>query len=74
MFTNWIGYTGLVFLIIKKKGGKTHLVSTFSDDFHFSPYILFLLLLISILEDPSRFGPCCYIRNKKIDMTNGRNK
>ena len=46
------------------KGGKSLLVPTFSDDFHFSHYILFLPLLIPILKNASRFDPCRYIRNR----------
>ena len=45
------------------KGGKSLLVSTFSDDFHFSPYILFLPFLVPILKNISRFGPYHYIKN-----------
>ena len=39
------------------------LVSTFSGDSHFNPYILFLPLLVFILKNASCFGPCRYIRN-----------
>ena len=45
------------------KGKKHLLVSTFSDYSHFSPYILFLPLLVLILKNASRFGSCRYIRN-----------
>ena len=37
----------------KKKGEKHILVPTFSSDSHFSPYILFLLLLVPILKNAS---------------------
>ena len=47
----------------KKKKVKPFLFSTFSGDFHFSPYILFLPLLVPILKNASRFGPYRYIRN-----------
>ena len=45
---------------------KHILVLTFLDDSHFSPYILFLLLLVLILKKGSRFGPCCYSFNRNI--------
>ena len=44
-------------------GEKHLLVPTFLDNFHFSPYILFLSLLVPILKNASRFGPYRYIRN-----------
>ena len=44
-------------------GKKYLLIPTFSTDSHFSPYILFLLLLVLILKNVSRFGPYRYIRN-----------
>ena len=47
----------------KKKGGKHILVPTFSGYSHFSHYILFLPLLVPILKNASRFGPCRYIKN-----------
>ena len=47
------------------KGEKHILVFTFLGYYHFSLYILFLRLLISILKDASHFGPYCYIRNRK---------
>ena len=46
-------------------GEKYILVPTFSSYSHFSPYILFLPLLVPILKNASRFGPCRYIRNGK---------
>ena len=46
-------------------GGKHILVPTFSGYFHFSFYILFLPLLVSILKNASRFGSCHYIRNRE---------
>ena len=50
--------------IDKKKKGKKHiLVPTFSGYSHFSPYILFLPLLVPVLKNASRFGPCRYIKN-----------
>ena len=49
----------------KKKRQKPLLVFTFLGDSHFSPYILFLPLLVSILKNASRFGPCRYIRNRE---------
>ena len=52
--------------LIYKKGEKHILVPTFSGDSHFSPYILFLLLLVSILKNASRFGPCRYSFNINI--------
>ena len=47
----------------KKKGEKSLLVLTFLGDSHFSSYILFLPLLVPILKNAFRFGPCRYIRN-----------
>ena len=47
----------------KKKSEKPLLIPTFSGDSHFSPYILFLPLLVPILKNASRFGQCRYIRN-----------
>ena len=44
-------------------GEKPLLVPTFSGDSHFSPYILFFPLLVPILKNASRFGPCRYIKN-----------
>ena len=39
--------------------GENHiLVPAFSAYSHFSPYILFLPLLIPILKNDSHFGPC----------------
>ena len=52
-------------LFKKKKGEKLLLVLTFSDDSHFSPYILFLPFLVPILKNASRFGPCRYIKNRE---------
>ena len=51
------------FTIKKKKGEKPLRVPTFSGDFHFSPNILFLPLLVPILKNASHFGPYSYIRN-----------
>ena len=45
------------------KGEKHLLVPTFSSDSHFSPYILSLPLLVPILKNTFRFGPCRYIKN-----------
>ena len=50
---------------LKNIGKKPFSVPIFSGDFHFSPYILFLPLLIPILKNASRFGPRRYIRNRK---------
>ena len=44
---------------------KSLLVPIFSDDSHFSPYILFLLLLVIVLKNTSRFSLCRYIKNRK---------
>ena len=49
-----------------KKGKKHILVPTFSRDSYFSPYILFLPLLVPILKNASRFGPCRYLFNRNI--------
>ena len=46
-------------------GEKPLLIPTFSGDSYFSPYILFLPLLVSILKNASCFGPFRYIRNGK---------
>ena len=55
--------------------GKNHiLVPTFSGYSHFSPYILFLPLLVFILKNASRFGPYRYIKSGKADVANDRNK
>ena len=48
-----------------KLGEKPLLIFTFSGDSHFSPYILFLPLLISILKNTSRFGSYRHIKNEK---------
>ena len=45
---------------------KHILVITFSGDSHFSSYILFLPLLVSILKNASRFGPYRYSFNRNI--------
>ena len=47
-------------------GEKHILVPTFLGDSHFSPYILFLPLLVPILKNASRFGPCRYLFNRNI--------
>ena len=57
---NWVFYDRS-----KKFGEKHILVPTFSGYSHFSPYILFLPLLVPILKNASRFGPCRYIKNEK---------
>ena len=58
------GYIHNTFQSIKKKKGEKHiLVPTFSDDSHFSSYILFLPLLIPMLKNAFRFGPYRYIRD-----------
>ena len=44
-------------------GEKPFLILIFLDDSYFSPYILFLPFLVSILKNASRFGPCRYIKN-----------
>ena len=49
----------------KNKGEKHILVPTFLDDSHFSPYILFLPLLVLILKNVFRFGPYRYIRSEE---------
>ena len=57
---------------------KKYLLSpTFSGYSHFSLYILFLLLLVPILKNASRFPilvPSVTSEIKKADMTNDRNK
>ena len=45
-------------------GEKSLLVPTFSGNSHFSPYILFLSLLVIVLKNTSHFGLCRYIKNK----------
>ena len=52
--------------LIYKKGEKNILVPTFSGDSHFSPYILFLPLLVPILKNAFRFSPCRYSFNRNI--------
>ena len=47
----------------KKKDEKILLVPTFSGDFYFSPYLLFLPFLVPILKNAFCFGPYRYIRN-----------
>ena len=44
-------------------GKRSFLVLAFSDDSHFSHYILFLPLFVFILKNASRFGSCRYIKN-----------
>ena len=44
---------------------KYILVPTFSGYSYFSPYILFLPLLVPIMKNASHFGPYRYIRNEK---------
>ena len=44
---------------------KSLLVPIFSDDSHFNLYILFLLLLVLVLKNTSRFSLCHYIKNRK---------
>ena len=56
----------LIFFFIEEKWRKANLVPTFSGDSHFSPYILFLPLLVPILKNASCFGPCCYSFNRNI--------
>ena len=46
-----------------KKGRTAFFVPMFCHDSHFSPYILFLPLLVPILKNASRFSPYRYIRN-----------
>ena len=55
----------ITYICLKTKGEKLLLVPTFSGSSHFSPYILFLQLFVPILKKASRFGPCCYIRNRE---------
>ena len=64
--------TGFVFLSVLTQnkaryqfilGKKSLLVPTFSSDFHFNLYILFLLFLVPILKNISCFSPYRYIRN-----------
>ena len=55
-----LNYESTIYIYI----GKNHiLVLTFSGYSHFSPYILVLPLLVPILKNAYRFGPCRYIRN-----------
>ena len=57
MFYIYINKTRYLFL-----GEKYLLVLTFSDDSHFSPYIISFSLLV-ILKNTFRFGFYRYIRN-----------
>ena len=59
-------FTGASQLMIRQifLGEKPLLVPTFSGDSHFSPYILFLLLLVPIVKNASRFDPYRYIKNR----------
>ena len=43
--------------------GDKKWAKTFSGDSHFSPYILFLPLLVSILKNAFYFGPYRYIKD-----------
>ena len=54
-------------------GGKHILIPIFSGYSHFSLYILFLPLLVSILKKASRFLAVTS-EKEKADMANGRNK
>ena len=54
-------------------GEKHLLVPTFSGDSHFSLYILFLPLLVSILKKASRFLAVTS-EKEKADMANGRDR
>ena len=58
----------------KKKGEKHILVPTFSDDSHFSSYILFLPLLVPILKTLFVLVPIVTSEMEKVDMANGKNK
>ena len=60
--------------LIYKKGEKNNLVPTFSGDSHFSPYILFLPLLVPILKNASVLVPAVISEMEKVDVANGRNK
>ena len=75
--------TGFVFLSVLTQnkaryqfilGEKPLLVPIFSSDFHFNPYILFLLFLVPILKNASYFSPCVTSEMEKTDVANGRNK
>ena len=59
-----VGFLFLFFFFFL--GEKPLLVPTFLGDFHFSPYILFLLFLVPILKNASRFGSYHYIKNGEI--------
>ena len=52
-------------------GEKPLLVPTFLDDFHFSPYILFLLLLVPILKNASCFVPAVILETEIAQLVNG---
>ena len=58
----------------KKKGKKSLLVLTFLGDSHFSPYILFLTLLVPILKMLLVLVFAVTSKMEKIDVANGRNK
>ena len=45
-----LGFSKKKIVLAKRKGEKHILIPTISGDFHFSPYILFLLLLVPILK------------------------
>ena len=55
-------------------GKKSLLVPTFSCDFHFSPKVLFLPLLVPILENVSILVPTVTSETEEPDVANGRNK
>ena len=58
----------------KKVGKKSLLVPTFSGDSHFSPYILFLTLLVPILKMLLVLVLAVTSKMKKADVANGKNK
>ena len=59
---------------IKNIDRKYILVPTFSAYSHFSPYILFLPLLVPILKTLPVLVLAVILEMEKADMTNGRNK
>ena len=68
-------YTPLILKFsIKKKRKKPLLVPIFLGDFHFSPEVLFLPLLVPILENASILVPAVTSEIEKADVANGRNK
>ena len=56
------------------KGEKPLLIPTFLGDSHFSPYILFLPLLVPILKNASILVPVVTLETDIADVTNGKVK